>query len=455
VNQQLIYDVVVIGGGPSGVTAAIAAARHGAKTLLVEQYGCLGGMLTMAGTGPLMTFHAGKTQVVKGIPDEIVQRMVREDFSPGHMEDAVGYASSITPFDVEGLKLVLETMALEAGVTLLYYTTYTGCTVEDKKITSVNLHSKNGSFSVKAKVFIDASADADLAVHAGVSTTYGREKDQLAQPMTMNFRMEGVDRDRLMDYIAAHREDMYPSTPFDRLKDLPRSAISGAYSVIRLARENGDFDVDRDMVLCFETNIKGQYIINMSRITRHNALDPFDLTNATVEGRKQAHHIAAFLKKYIPGFENSYMISTGPHIGIRESRKINGVYKLTADDLLSNRMFPDAIAMGGYPIDIHSPDGEAMTHRFLTPGSWYSIPYRSVITAEIDNLIVTGRCLSATHEACAAVRVTPIVMAISQGAGTAAALSAATGSNVRDIDIQKLRQQLIEDNVFLQEYAPA
>jgi len=452
-NNPLIYDVVVIGGGPSGTTAAIAAARHGAKTLLVEQHGYLGGMLTMAGTGPQMTFHAGEIQVIKGIPDEIVQRMVELGFSPGHMEDAAGYCSSITPFDVEGMKLVLETIASEAGVNLLYHTVYTGCNIYESKITNVDLFSKNGSFSVQAKVFVDASADADLATHAGVSSVYGREKDNLAQPMTMNFRVEGVDRNKVIEYIKSHREDMYPSVPFDRLNDLPRCAIIGAYSLVKLAKQNGDFDIDRDVVLCFETNVKGQFIVNMSRVIKCNALDPFELTEAEIKGRKQAHKIAHFLKKYFPGFENSYIISTGPNIGIRESRKINGVYKLTVDDLLENRMFPDAIAMGGYPIDIHSPDGEGMTHRFLKPGSWYSIPYRCVITNEIDNLLVAGRCISATHEACAAIRVTPIVMAIGQGVGTAAALAAAMDTSVRDVDIDLLRTKLKEDGVFLEEYA--
>lgn len=454
-TDMLSYDVVVIGGGPAGTTAAIAAARCGAKTLLVEQHGYLGGMLTMAGTGPQMTFHAGKTQVVTGIPDEIVQRMVELGFSPGHMEDAAGYASSITPFDVEGLKLVLETMAEEAGVNLLYHTVYTGCSVSDRRIKHVNLFSKNGSFSVKAKVFIDASADADLATHAGISSVYGREKDSLAQPMTMNFRVEGVDRDRVIEYIKTHREDMFPSIPFDRLNDLPRCAILGAYSLIKLAKEKGEFDIDRDVVLCFETNVKGQFIVNMSRVCKHSALDPFDLTKAEIAGRKQAHKIARFLKKYFPGFENSYIISTGPSIGIRESRKINGVYKLTADDLLGNRMFPDAIAMGGYPIDIHSPDGESMVHRYLKPGSWYSIPYRCTITNEIDNLLVAGRCISATHEACAAIRVTPIVMAIGQGVGTAAALAAAADIPVHEVDTDLLRAKLIDDGVFLEEYPPS
>jgi hypothetical protein len=451
-KKELSYDVVVIGGGPAGSIAAIAAARRGAKTLIVEKYAYLGGALTAAGTGPQMTYHAGKTQVVKGIPDEIVQRMVELGFSPGHMEDAVGYASSITPFDAEGLKLVLETTAEEAGVTILYHTTYMGCTVSGGRIESIDLVAKNGMFTVKANVFIDASGDADLATHAGVPSVFGRESDNLAQPMTMNLKLEGVDRDRVIEYIQTHKADMYSSIPFERLSDLPRCAILGGYSLVKLAKENGDFNIDRDMVLCFETNIKGQFIVNISRITRHSALDPFELSRAETEGRKQAHQIAAFLKRYFPGFENSYIISTGPNIGIRESRKINGVYKLTAEDIIENRMFPDAIAMGGYPVDIHSPDGEETNHRFLKPGSWYSIPYRSVITNEIDNLFVTGRCLSATHEACAAIRVTPIVMAISQGVGTAAALAVKMNIPVQKIDINELRNQLKQDGVFLEEY---
>ncbi len=449
-KKEMSYDIVVIGGGPAGSIAAIAAARRGAKTLLVEQYGYLGGALTAYGTGPQMTYHAGKTQVVKGIPDEIVKCMMELGFSPGHMDDAVGYASSITPFDAEGLKLVLETTAEEAGVTILYHTTYMGCTVSNAKINSIALYSKNGMFNVKASVFIDASGDADLATHAGVPSIYGRENDNLAQPMTMNLKVEGVDRNRVIEYIQNNRNDMYSSIPFDRINDLPRCAILGGYSLVKLAKEAGDFDIDRDMVLCFETNVKGQFIVNISRITKHSALDPFQLSRAEIEGRKQAHQIVAFLKKYFPGFENSYMISTGPRI--RESRKINGVYKLTVDDIIGNRMFTDAIAMGGYPVDIHSPDGEETNHRFLKPGSWYSIPYRSVITNEVDNLLVTGRCLSATHEACAAIRVTPIVMGISQGVGTAAALAAAMNIPVQKVDIVMLRNQLKEDGVFLEEY---
>lgn len=446
------YDVVVIGGGPAGTVAAIAAARQGVKTLLVEQNGYLGGMLTMAGVGPQMTYHAGNTQVVRGIPQQIVEAMVAAGASPGHMEDFVGYASSITPFDPEGMKYVLETMALEAGVELLYHTVYTGCEMDGDKITSVRLYSKNGFFDVEAKVFIDCSADADLATHAGVSSVYGRETDNLAQPMTMNVRVTGVDREAMMEFTRSHREDMYEGIPFDRLHLIPRTGMLGAYRIIREAKAAGDFPVDRDIVLCFETGTPGEFILNMSRIIMKSAIDPFDLTEAEVEGRKQARALVAFMRKYIGGFENCRILTTGPHIGIRESRKINGLYKLTAQDLLENVMFPDAIAMGGYPIDIHSPDGAAMKHTHLTPGSWYSIPYRSLVTKEAENLIVAGRCISVTHEACAAVRVTPIVMAMGQAAGTAAAQSVQTGEKANALDTRMLRKTLVEQDAFLEPY---
>ena len=199
--QKLNYDVVVIGGGPAGSIAAIAAARQGASTLLVEQFGYLGGMLTTAGVGPQMTYHAGKTQVIQGIPEEMVCRLKQLNLSPGHMEDFVGYTSSVTPFDAEGMKYVLETMAIEAGVQLLYHTVYTGCHTENGRIQSVRLFSKNGFFDVTGKVFIDCSADADLATHAGVSSVYGRTGDNLSQPMTMNVKVDHVDRDRVISYI--------------------------------------------------------------------------------------------------------------------------------------------------------------------------------------------------------------------------------------------------------------
>lgn len=450
-KENLTYDVAVVGGGPSGVAAAIAAARKGAKTILIEQNGYLGGMLTAGGVGPQMTFHAGKKQVICGIPDEIVERLKKEGFSVGHIPDGVGFCGTTTPFDAEGMKLVLETMAIESGVELLYHTVYTGCKVCDGGINTITLYAKNGFMDLKAKVFIDASADADLATHAGVTSVYGRESDHLAQPMTMNMKLADVDREKMLDYIESNPDDVYERIP-GNLRELPRYSILGGYKAIQTAKKTGEFHIDRDMVLCFETNRKGEFIVNMTRIIKKSAVDAFDLTQAEIEGRKQAFETFRFLRKYIPGFENCHLIQTGPNIGIRESRKINGVYKLTEDDLVKNVMFDDAVCMGGYPIDIHSPDGAATKHKFLKENSWYSIPYRCMITKEIGNLIVTGRCISATHVACSSIRLTPIVMALGQAAGTAAAQAVTDSCNVNVLDTKKLRSTLKADGVFLEEY---
>jgi hypothetical protein len=447
-KDKLVYDVIIIGGGPAGALAAVAAGRHGARTLLVEQYGYLGGMLTAGGTGPQMTYHAGDVQVVDGIPGELICRMQKEGFSPGHMEDFVGYTYSVTPFDAEGLKLILEKMVLEAGAEPLYHTVYTGCDVKDGAISKVKLYSKNGFFDASASVYIDASADADLAVHAGVPTIFGREEDNLAQPMTMNMKVYGVDREKLIKFVQDHRDDMLPTIPFDRLGIIPRTGLQGGYSVMRKAKDDGRFHVDREHFLCFETNNPGEFIVNMSRIMKKSAIDAFDLTAAEIEGRKQCFEILAVLRHDIPGFENCKLLSIGPNIGVRESRKINGVYKLTVEDLLSNTMFDDGVAMAGYPIDIHPVDGKKVRRVEFKKGSWYSFPYRSMITNEIKNLIVTGRCVSVTHEALGAIRVTPMVMALGQAAGTAAALACKDG-DVKSVNIKVLRETLIKDGAFL------
>jgi limonene-1,2-epoxide hydrolase len=451
--SKAIYDVIVAGGGPGGVSAAIAAARKGAKTLLIEQEGYLGGALTACGTGPQMAFHAGKVQVVRGIAEEIIQTLIRRGESPGHMEDFVGYTSSVTPFDAEGMKVVMETMAMEAGTELLYHTVCTGCEVQGGRITRLRLYSKGGFFDVSAKVYIDATADADLSVYAGVPTEYGRERDQLAQPMTTNMKLYGVDRERLIDYILANQEDMLPTMPFARLRLIPRTGIQGGYSRIEDARKRGEFSIDRDQVLCFETNNPGEFIVNMTRVLKHSAIDPVELTLAEVEGRRQCHEVLAFLRNYIPGFSDSVLASTGPSIGVRESRRIQGVYRLTVEDLQSCRMFDDAVSMGGYPVDIHSPDGRGMDHTVFAPDSWYSIPYRSLLSERISNLIVAGRCISATHEAAAAIRITPILMGYSQGAGTAAAIAAKTDGNTLTVDVSALRETLEQDGVFLQAFS--
>lgn len=448
-EQILTFDVAVLGGGPGGCAAAYAAARAGAKTFLAEQDGYLGGTLTRCGVGPMMTFHAGKTQVVRGFPQELVDRLVREGFSPGHLPDPVCFVPTVTPFDSEGLKLTLEEMLTEAGVKLLYHAVYTECTAGKGRVTEVRLRTKGGMLTVRAKVFIDATADADLCTDAGVPAQLGRESDGLSQAMTMIFRVNGVDSAELARFQKEHPEEIYQKDAA-KVAEPPHTGISGAYAILRRAQEAGEITYGREAVLCFETNTPGEFAVNMTRVAKKSPVEPFELTEAEMIGRRQAMETFRFLKKRVPGFENSRLGTVGPELGVRESRKIRGLYCLTAEDLVGSRMFPDAVSMGGYPIDLHSPDGKSVTYyRRLQPGAWYSVPYRCLVPEGYSNLLAAGRCISATQDALAAVRVSPVLMAYSQGAGAAAAQAARTGEDLRTLGTDVLRAELLRQGAFL------
>jgi hypothetical protein len=448
------WDVVVLGGGPAGTVAAVAAARQGARTLIVEERGFLGGSLTGMGVSPMMTFHAGPTQVVRGIPEEIVTELVGNGWSPGHIEDPVGFCSSVTPFDPEGLKLVLDDLTARAGVDVLFHAAFIGADQDGGRISALHVATRAGVWRIRASVFVDATGDAALAAGLGVPTLLGRPGDGATQPMTMNVRVYGVDTEELDRFQKANPTETNQGDR-EKVAISKRSGISGAYTILREARQSGEFPYEREMVLAFEGNTRGEYTINMSRIAGLNPVDPFDLSAAEAVGRRQVLATVDFLRKRVPGFANCEVAFTGPNIGVRESRKIVGVHVLSEEDLVRNTMFPDAIGMGGYPIDLHDPDGRAGTHYVrLAEGSWYSIPYRSCLTNEISNLIVTGRCLSATQNALAAVRVTPIVMGFSQGVGVAAAQAAQSGIDVRAVDTDRLRAALMRDGVFLEEWTP-
>ena len=449
-------DVVVCGGGPSGTVAAIAAARAGARTLIVERYGFLGGALTSQGVHPMMTFHAGTEQVVCGIPDEVVQRMVQAGASPGHITDSIGYASSVTPFSAEGLKIALEELVSEAGGQVLYHAMLADAEVCDGQIRRILVCTKAGLQTIDAAVFVDATGDGDLLEYAGVEFSRGRGQDGATQPMTANFRVANVDIAVVRRYILEHPDEFYLRDLRD-VETAPRLSVSGFYDHVRRARAAGEFPTDRKGILFFETNTPGEVNVNSTHIFGKDAADPKLLSEAEAEGRAQAMQVFAFLRKWIPGFENAVHLGTGVQIGVRESRRLNGAYTLTEADLLEGRTFDDAIAMGGYPVDIHPPTPEdaraslaaSSAKRELERGDTYQIPYRILISPQCDNLIVSGRCVSANHEALGAIRVTPIAMAMGQAAGTAAAMAAQAQQPVDSVDTAELRRRLAADGARL------
>lgn len=449
-----VYDVVIAGGGVSGSVAAIAAARNGARTLLIEKHAFLGGSLTAMGVGPMMTFHnrAGE-QVIKGLPQQLVERLMARGASPGHIEDTTTYCSTVTPFDSEALKAELETMILEAGGALLYHTQLAGVTRAGDRIESIQVCSKGGLRSIGASLFIDATGDGDLAAQAGVPFVLGREGDSATQPMTMNMKIANVEIARLRAFVEANPDDFSwehgAEEGLARLKRAPRVSLNGFIREWEAAKASGEITVPRERVLFFETATPGVVIINTSRVQGLNPTDPYQLTLAEIEGRKQNHQIFAFLRKYCAGFENAIRCDSSAQIGVREGRHMQGHYTLTAGDLLSQTPFPDAIALGGYPIDIHSPDGDVTLTTHLRPTGAYSIPYRCLIPLEPRNLLAVGRCVSATHEAFAAIRVTPIAMAIGQAGGTAAALCARDHIDPVELDPETLRAVLVKQGACL------
>lgn len=445
------YDVVIVGGGVSGAIAAIAAGRSGASTLVIEQAGYLGGALTKSGVGPMMTFFAGEKQVIKGIMQEVIDQMIAEGYSPGHIKDTTQYISYVTPFSAEGLKLVLDEMLNEAGCDVLFHTFVGKVTMLQNQITSITVCNKDGLHEIHGKVFVDSTGDGDIATWAGAPMTIGRESDGAMQPMTMNMKYCNVDTDALKIHMERFA-DQFPRmvNNIELMKKTSRLSFAGFTQEFRDARDRGELDIQREEVLCFETNTPGEFIVNTTRIIDHNGADAVSLSEAERIGRKQCKQLDRFLRKYIPGFQQAILEFTGPSIGIRGTRQLVGTYTLTAEDILERREFETVITHSAYPIDIHNPKGEGTDSHFISkPGTYYSIPYEIMTCNEVSNLLVTGRCVSATFEAQAAIRTTPTVGSLGHACGVAAAMAVHKDGDTRKIDVKELQRRLLEQNAYL------
>lgn len=443
------YDILVVGGGNAGCAAALAAARSGARTLLVERYGFLGGTATAAMVGPWMTFHAGDERVIGGIAQEIVERLVALGGSPGHIPDSSDYVPTITPFDPEIHKALLFELMRESGVELLLHAYFLSALRDPKGgVAGARFATVGGLRDLRAQRTIDATADALVAASAGVELHSGDERGRV-QPASLMFRLSHVDLAALSSYVRTHPDQMRTSLKAHERTAEALTAVAGLYELWDAARARGDVDVPRELVSFFISPYADEVTVNMTRVTDINPLDADDLTRAEITARAQMMQLVTFFRGRVPGFANARIAASAAQIGIRESRRIVGCYTLTAQDILAARTFPDGVARSAYPIDIHNPSGAGTTTRRLPPGATYEIPFRCLVPQHVDRLLVAGRCISTTHEALASTRLTPTVMTLGQAAGTAASLSLAAGASLRDVDITRLRERLIADGVDL------
>ena len=438
-------DVLVVGGGPAGLGAAMGAADTGAEVILVERLGFLGGNATAALVMPLMSFHtqggapaaqraADLMPADHGPGDPAVQgtlkRLLGRLVSAGgaiRPSDETGF---VVPFDPEIFKLVALDLLDEAGVKFLFHALATEV-VGAPALDGVVFETKSGPIAVMARATVDCTGDGDIAALAGAPFEVGREGDHLVQPMTLMFRMVEFERAAFSAYRQAHPDQW--------------RGVHGLWDLVRQAGAAGELELPREDVLFFGTPHEAEVSVNSTRVTGALGTSVWDLTRAEWQARRQMRQLVAFLRKYVPGFEHSYMVQSGSTIGIRETRRITGEYQLTASDVLSARKWDDVVACGTYPIDIHNPTGKGTVLMRVPAGDAYDIPLRCLVPQRVDRLTVGGRCISGTHEAHSSYRVMPIAMATGQAAGVCAALAARGGKATRDVaasDVQaELRRQ--------------
>ena len=423
------YDVVVVGAGSAGSSAAISAARRGARTLLVDRMAFMGG----TSTAVLDTFYAFYTpgeaprRVVGGLGWEVVESLKSEGVC-FERPNTYGAGTGVT-YDQESLKVTWERLAQDAGVELLLHTWVTGVRLAHARLTAVRTWNKGGESWFEGDAFVDSSGDGDVAALAGADYE-DMHTSGTVQSLSTLFRLANVD----VEHAA--------QTPKAQLWALMReAAASGEYSLPRL---EGSWH---------RTPFAGVVMIHMTRIPNVDATDPWALTRAEIEGRRQVREYHRFLRDRVPGFEASVVVGTSPSIGVRESRRIVGDYQLTREDVLGGGRFDDEIALCGAPIEEHS-SGVGTDWRYVEGSGVYGIPYRCLLPAGVEGLLVAGRCFSATHHAHASARSMATCMAMGQAAGTAAALAAATGTTPRALAADELRSRLREDGALLEPLTP-
>jgi hypothetical protein len=427
------YDLLVAGGGPAGTCAAIAAARQGLSTILVDENGCFGGMATAGLVNPFTPYWQWRPdgRLDKGAPSNagIFAEILSQLEAHGALaEDGV-------TFNEEALKLVLDRLVAGSGATPLLHARVIDANVGvcgAGKTVMAWIATKSGLQGIRARYFIDATGDGDLASAAGLPFEQGRPGDGKTQPMTLSFRLGGVDASAFPSHIDPGKfQNNYAVGEMD-------ARYLAMKKLGRIVRN------PRDDLVALGHMLEGVMHFNSTRIPNLSGVDAEDLTAAELEGREQVHELHRFLKEAMPGFAGSTLLMTGSRVGVRETRRLKGAYALHEDDVLGAKKFPDGIARGTWHVELHDPDGPGTRVERIPPDDYYTIPYRCLYAPGFQNVLVAGRSISSTRAANSSSRVMPICASLGQAAGLAAALAAADGIPVEQVDTERLRKLIRE-----------
>lgn len=449
-------DVLVLGAGPSGLSAALSAARNGAKVLLVEKNGYLGGNMTIG--LPLLGFldKDGRT-VVRGIAQEFIDDLRAYKTPYGYAASshlACPMHNSVTLYDHEIFKFVAIRKVLDAGIEVLLHADIVSTNVDSGTLKSVELMGKGWRIDVRAKVFIDATGDGDMAYLTGASYAKGQKGTGTIQPPTLMFTVRGVDIDKTIQFVAEDPEQMElcSSTEcgagFDAsfFSANPNHVMVGLRKLFTKLREEGKLPVNRDTLIYIKSLLPNEVHLNCTRHLNTDGSDVFSLTRAEIEGHLQIEQFVETLRQYVPGFEECYITQIYPSMGVRESRRFKGIRELTEDEAVRGDIDEETIGIGSYIIDIHMGDGSGTIVKKIPP---YGLPYGITVSGEIEGLMFAGRCASMDAVVMSSARVMPICMAIGEGAGVGAALAVKQGISPKDVDVQEIRKILLASNVLL------
>lgn len=452
-NYSFKYEITVVGAGPAGLATAITAARMGKKVLLVEKNGFLGGNMTLG--LPLLGFldENGK-RCIAGFGEELVERLKETGSSYDHR--FCPKHNSVTNINAEDIKILAIEMCREAGVDILLHLETSAVELEGKKIKSATFFGKCNEVKVESDIFIDCTGDGDLAYLAGCTYDKGRGENSELMPPTVMFTIQGVDDKKLFDHVAAHPEEMRAACSMidtkegydaDYFRRDPNYVFVGMTALFTQLKKEGKCPVERGNMIIINGLHQGEMYVNTSRLLHTDATDILSLSSAELEGHLQVKALVKTFREYVPGFENCYVSSIAPNLGVRESRRFKGIRTMTGAEALSGSIPADSICLSGYKIDIHK-DSETAT-LFKTVEKPFGVPYGSLVSAELDNLMFAGRCVSVDEDVIGSVRVMPCCMAMGQAAAVGAVFAHNGGITPAEVNVDEVRSELLRNNAML------